>query len=152
MSDQTAIISLTAVTALWSYLWRSHYAQGELHLLLQPQSQQLKLYVKHNVATYMNRVARPGLWYRTNGNIKNKNKAKQSPVQAWAASEVPGQWGSQISRQLTHEGGKVVSPTHRQPLRPGNIPCTHFCYRLEGSCRWKFQWHHRESNPWPSGL
>jgi len=26
-----------------------------------------------------------------------------------------------FSRQLAHEGGKVVSPTHRQPLRPGEI-------------------------------
>jgi len=48
-------------------------------------------------------------------------------------------------RQSAHEGGKVVSPTHRPPLRqsahesgkvspthrpplpPGNIPGTHFC-------------------------
>jgi hypothetical protein len=33
-------------------------------------------------------------------------------------------------RQSAHEGGKVVSPTHRPPLPPGNIPDTHFCYRL----------------------
>jgi hypothetical protein len=25
-------------------------------------------------------------------------------------------------RQSAHEGGKVVSPTHRPPLPPGNIP------------------------------
>jgi hypothetical protein len=29
-----------------------------------------------------------------------------------------------ISRQSAHEGGKVVSPTHRPPLSPGNIPVT----------------------------
>jgi len=29
---------------------------------------------------------------------------------------VPGGLGSQISRKLAHEGGKVVSPTHRLPL------------------------------------
>jgi hypothetical protein len=27
-------------------------------------------------------------------------------------------WGSQISRQTAHEGGKVVSPTYRPPLHP----------------------------------
>jgi hypothetical protein len=27
-----------------------------------------------------------------------------------------------ILRQTAHEGGKVVSPTHRPPLPPGNIP------------------------------
>jgi len=35
-------------------------------------------------------------------------------------------WGSQISRQSAHEGVKVVSPTHRPPLPPGNIPGAHF--------------------------
>ena len=28
------------------------------------------------------------------------------------------------------DGGKVVSPTHRPPLPPGNASGTHFCYRL----------------------
>jgi hypothetical protein len=28
------------------------------------------------------------------------------------------------------EGGKVVSTIHRPPLPQGNIPDTHFCYRL----------------------
>ena len=37
------------------------------------------------------------------------------------ALRVPGGWGSQISRQSTHEGGKV-SPTHRPPLYiPGRL-------------------------------
>jgi hypothetical protein len=43
---------------------------------------------------------------------------------------VPGGCGSQISRQSAHEGGKVVSPTHRLPLPAGDIPRTHFCYGL----------------------
>ena len=35
-----------------------------------------------------------------------------------------------MSRQSAHESGKVVSPTHRPPLPPGNIPGTHFCQKL----------------------
>jgi hypothetical protein len=35
-----------------------------------------------------------------------------------------------ISRQSAHESGKVVSPTHRPPWPPGDIPGTHFCLRL----------------------
>ena len=45
------------------------------------------------------------------------------------------------------DGGKVVSPTHRPPLPPGNTPGTHFCYRLSQPqghsaigrtlCQWK---------------
>ena len=37
---------------------------------------------------------------------------------------------SRISRQWTHESGKVVSHKYRPPLPPGKISVTHFCYRL----------------------
>jgi hypothetical protein len=34
-----------------------------------------------------------------------------------------------ISRQSSHEGGMVVSPTYRPPLSPGDKPGTHFFQR-----------------------
>jgi hypothetical protein len=34
------------------------------------------------------------------------------------ALRAPGGRGSQVFRQSAHEGGKVVSPTHRPPLPP----------------------------------
>jgi hypothetical protein len=46
------------------------------------------------------------------------------------AMRVPGGWRPQIPRQSAHEGGKVFSPSHRLPLPAGNIPSTHFCWRL----------------------
>jgi len=49
-------------------------------------------------------------------------KGKAMPLQAWTGPE-----GSRmLSRRSTHEDGKVVSPTHRPPLPPGNIPVTFF--------------------------
>jgi hypothetical protein len=45
-------------------------------------------------------------------------KVKPRPGQV---PRVPGGWGSQISRQSAHEGGKVVSPMHRLSLPPQEI-------------------------------
>ena len=55
-----------------------------------------------------------------------KVKVKESHYRPGQAQKFSGGW-DQISRQSAHEGGKVVSPTHRPPLPPGNIPGTHFC-------------------------
>ena len=52
-------------------------------------------------------------------------KVKLSRYRPGEALRIPGGWGSRISRQSAHEGGKV-SPTHRPSLPPGRIPGTHF--------------------------
>jgi len=57
-----------------------------------------------------------------------KVKGKAIPLQAWTGPE--GSRRMKVPDFMpigTHEGGKVVSPTHPPPLPPGNIPGTHFC-------------------------
>jgi hypothetical protein len=51
---------------------------------------------------------------------EQKVKVQQSHYRHRQALMFPGRWGSQISRQSAHEGGKVVNPMHR-PLYPQEI-------------------------------
>jgi hypothetical protein len=46
----------------------------------------------------------------------SKVKVKPSHYRSWQVVRVRGCWSSQILRQSAHEGGKVVSSTHRPPL------------------------------------
>jgi len=86
--------------------------------------------------------------------VHGKGKGKAPCTGFLQAHTVPEVWGAQISRQLVHKGGKVISPKYRSPLPPGHIPGNHFCQKLnrpQGGLKdyvnEKFQWHIRESNP-----
>jgi hypothetical protein len=54
-------------------------------------------------------------------------EGKAIPLQAWKGREVSRRTRLLDFKTMTHEGGKVVSPTHRPPLPPRNIPGTHVC-------------------------
>jgi hypothetical protein len=64
--------------------------------------------------------------------IKVKVKVQQSQYRPGQALRVPGNSGSQISRELAHKGGKDVSPMHFPPLRPRKY--SWYSLLLEAEC------------------
>jgi hypothetical protein len=48
----------------------------------------------------------------------------------YTPGQAPHLKAPRISIHSAQEGGNVVSPTHRSPLLPGDIPVTLSCYRL----------------------
>jgi hypothetical protein len=62
-----------------------------------------------------------------------KGKGNAIPSLALKALRVPRGGGSQTSRQLAHEGGKVLSPTHRPPLPPRKYSWYSFPFEAEST-------------------
>jgi hypothetical protein len=54
-------------------------------------------------------------------------KGKAGPLQAWNGPEGSRKLRFPDFMKTAHDGGKVVSLTHRPHLPPGNTPGTHFC-------------------------
>jgi hypothetical protein len=57
----------------------------------------------------------------------SRGKGKAVPLQAWSCPEGSRKLRFPDFMTKAQDGGKVVSLTHRPPLRPGNTPGTHFC-------------------------
>jgi len=57
-------------------------------------------------------------------------KCKVISLQAWIGLEGTRNFRFLDFMITTHDGGEVISLTHRPPLPPGISPGTHFCYRL----------------------
>jgi len=53
--------------------------------------------------------------------------SKSVPLQAWSGPEGSRKLRFPDYMTTAQDGGKVVSPTHRPPLPPGNASGTHFC-------------------------
>jgi len=58
--------------------------------------------------------------------VSNGND-KAVPLQAWSGPEGSRKLRFPDFMTTAQDGGKFVSPTHRPPLPPGNVPGTHFC-------------------------
>jgi len=54
-------------------------------------------------------------------------KGKAIPLQAWSGPEGSRKFRFPDFITTAQDGGKVVKPTHRPPLPPGNTPGIHFC-------------------------
>jgi hypothetical protein len=72
-----------------------------------------------------------GSW--THAITVKKKKVKQSHYRPGQAHRVPEGWGSQISRQSAHNGGKVVSHTHRPRLPPRKYSWYSFLLEVEST-------------------
>ena len=72
----------------------------------------------------------PFIYIRPRYKILSLNHSFTIPLLVWTGHKCSRRLRTQNSRQSSHEGAKVVSPTHRPLLSPGNIPGTYFGYSL----------------------
>jgi len=56
-----------------------------------------------------------------------KSKSKTVPLQAWSGPEGSRKLMFPVFMTTAQDCNKVVSPTHRPSLPPGNATGTHFC-------------------------
>ena len=70
-----------------------------------------------------------GEWRKLHNKELHDLYYKSVPLQAWSGPEGSRKLGFPDYMTMTQDGGKV-SLTHRPPLPPGNVPGTHFSYRL----------------------
>jgi hypothetical protein len=64
---------------------------------------------------------------RREATINSGHKGKAVPLQACSGPEGSTKLRFPDFMTTAQDGGKVVRPTHRPPLPPGNTPGTHFC-------------------------
>ena len=64
---------------------------------------------------------------RSDRNVLVNNNSKAVPLLAWSGPEGSRKLRFPDFMTTAHDGGKVVSLTHRPPLPPDNAAGTHFC-------------------------
>jgi len=87
-------------------------------------------YVIHSIFSYRFQLyldIQGGQNHRVNYILVEIHKGKAVLLQAWSGPEGSRKLRFPDFMTMAQGGGKVVSPTHRPHLPPGNPPGTHFC-------------------------